>query len=134
MTQERTATDKAERPLLSEKLYSDIGALANRRLEELIQFQSQMFQEGQANNRHLIDRIQSEASLMTEFASRLAAARSVPDTITACQEWAGRRMTLASEDTQYLLAEGQKVVEAGARLLSNSWLPNSRGIDSARAH
>jgi hypothetical protein len=102
-------------------------------LEALIQFQSQMFQEGQIINRHFIDRMQSEASLMTEFASRLAAARPVPDTITVCQDWAGRRMTLASEDTQYLVAEGQKVVEAGARLLSNSWLPNSRDIDSARA-
>jgi hypothetical protein len=134
MTQEQTATDKAERPLLSEELFSDIGALANRRLEELIRFQSQMFQEGQAINRHFIDRIQSEASLITEFASRLAAARSAPETITACQDWAGRRMTLAGEDTQYLLAEGQKVVEAGARLLSNSWLPNSRDLDSATAH
>jgi hypothetical protein len=71
--------------------------------------------------------MQSEATLAPEFASKLAAARSIPETATICQEWVSRRMEMATEDAKRLSADSQKFVATGARLLSKGWLSDGCG-------
>jgi hypothetical protein len=68
--------------------------------------------------------MQSEANLASEFASKLTTARSIPDAMTACQEWSSRRFEMMAEDGKHLFADTQKFIEAGARLVSNGWLSN----------
>jgi hypothetical protein len=58
-----------------------------------------------------------------EFTARLAVVRSIPEASTACQEWASRNMQLNAENAGHLLADRQKLMETGARLLSNGGSP-----------
>jgi phasin protein len=105
-------------------LFPEIGAITKQRVDELIQSQTQCLQEIQEANRHWFERMQSEATLASEFANKLAVARSLPETASVCQEWTSRRMELAAEDAKSLSGYSQKFAEIGARLLSNGWLPN----------
>jgi hypothetical protein len=70
-------------------------------------------------------RVQSEANLASEFGSKLAAARSIPDAMIAGQEWATRRFEMMAEDRKHA-TDWQMFTETGARLLSKGWLPSSR--------
>ena len=64
--------------------------------------------------------------MASEFSAKLTAARSIPDVATACQEWTSRHMEMAAEDAKRIFADGQKMAETGARLLSSGWLPNGK--------
>ena len=58
------------------------------------------------------------SELRFQLASKLTAARSIPDAMTACQEW-GRRFEMMAEDGKHLLSDTQKFMETGAHLLAN---------------
>jgi hypothetical protein len=44
--------------------------------------------------------VQAEATIASEFATKLSSARSIPEATTVYQEWAGRRMEMATEDAK----------------------------------
>ena len=71
--------------------------------------------------------MKSEATLASEFANKLTAARSIPETATAYQKWASQRMEMAAEDAKHLLADSQKFAETGARLLSSGLVVQRSG-------
>lgn len=60
-------------------------------------------------------RASAEAQLALRLPNRLTAARSVPDAVTAYQEWFGEWINRCSEDGQRLLSDGQKIVVTGTR-------------------
>ena len=119
-------------PARAEKLSSlnpappAIAAMATKRFEELAEVQSDLLEEIHEANQNWLDRIQSEATLASEFSSRLIASHSIADTTMACQEWAKRRMDLFTEDGQRLMTNSQKFMEKAAQFLSNGWLSNGR--------
>jgi len=97
----------------------EAAEFAKQNLEGFMHFQSQLAKDIQALTHHWLERMQSEAALASEISSKMVAARSAPETVSACQQWFQRRMELATEDSQYALAEGQKLMQAGARLFPN---------------
>jgi hypothetical protein len=108
-----------------------IAAMAKKRFQELAKVQSDLLEEIHEANQNWLDRIQSEATLASEFSSKLTASHSIADTTTACQEWAKRRMQLFTEDGQRLIINSQKFMEKAAQFLSNDWLLNGRTGGSA---
>lgn len=82
-------------------------------------------------NRNWFDRLQSEATLASEFATKLSAVRSIPETATVYQEWAAKRMEMAADDAKRLLADTQKLAETGMHLLSNGRPSNPKGGGSS---
>jgi hypothetical protein len=90
-----------------------------KRMESMMDTQARFFDVLQDVNREWLERAQSEAGLAAEFWNKLAAVRSVPDAAIAYQDWASRRMQMFAEDGQRLLSDGQKFMEAGARLFAN---------------
>ena len=58
---------------------ADFAATTKKRIEELANAQTELFNELQEANQHWLDRIQAETNLASEFASKLTAARSIPD-------------------------------------------------------
>lgn len=60
-------------------------------------------------------RASAEAQLALRLPNRLTAARSVPDAVTAYQEWFGEWINRCSEDSQRLLSDSQKIVVTGTR-------------------
>ena len=85
--------------------------------ERFGQFQAELISKIQEVHHHWLERAQAEAALATEFAAKMSAARSFPEAANVCQEWASRRLKLASEDANYALSAGRSLMEAGTRLM-----------------
>jgi hypothetical protein len=85
--------------------------------ERLSRFQAELFEKIQEVNHRWLERIQSEATLAAEFATKIASARSFFDAATVYQEWASRQLRLAVEDTNYAISTGQALRDMGSRLL-----------------
>ena len=64
-------------------------------------------------------RVKSEVEFWSELASKLSASRSVPDGLAAYSQSMTQRLQMAADDGRRLLAEGQKIVGAVTRSLSN---------------
>lgn len=122
MAQKETQTDKAQKSSLSNLLPAEFAAMGKQRLDALAAMQKELLNTLQELNQNWFDRMQSEATLASEFAAKLSAACSMPETATVYQEWATRRMKMAAEDAKRLVADGQKLAETGTRLLSSGWL------------
>ncbi len=116
---ERTKQSSSPNPM-----QIDFAAMGGKRIEEFVNLQTKLLNEFQETNRQWFDRAQSEVNLASEFAAKLTAARSVPEAMAACQEWTSRRFAMMAEDGKHLLADTQKFMEVGARLLSNGALIN----------
>jgi hypothetical protein len=65
------------------------------------------------------DRLEVEAKLMSELASKLTAARSLPEVLAAYQEWGSRRVELMAQDTRQILNQAQKFMQSSAQLMMN---------------
>jgi Phasin protein len=128
---QKEAPARADKPSSLNPAPPAIAAMAKKRFEELTEMQSDLLEEIREANQNWLDRVQSEATLASEFSSKLTASHSIADTTTACQEWAKRRMELFTEDGQRLMANSQKFMEKAAQFLSNGWLSNGRTGGSA---
>ena len=100
---------------------AEFAATAMKRFGEFAKTQTEQFNNFQETNRQWLERVQAEASLASELFSKLTAARSIPDAMTAYQEWGGRRLEMMAEDTKHLMDTTQKFMETSARLIANGW-------------
>jgi hypothetical protein len=126
MTQNETQADMAKGST-SNLIPPQFAAMGKKRLEDFVAMQAEQMEKLQEMNRSWLERMQSEATLASEFAAKLTAARSVPEVAAAYQEWATRHMEMAAEDGKRIFADAQKLAETGARLLSGGWQPNGHG-------
>jgi len=103
---------------------SEFAAIGKKRVDETVAMQTELFEKLQEIYRSWFERLQSEAALASEFTARLTAARSLPETATVCQDWTKRRMEMSAEDAKRLMTDGQKFLQTGTQIFSNSWLAN----------
>jgi hypothetical protein len=103
------------------------NAMGKMGFETVVGGQTELLEDFQRLSRNWLDRMQSEAAFASEFAAKLMATRSIPESATVWQELASRRMEKATEDTKRFLANGQKFAEAGARWLSSGSTLSGRG-------
>ncbi len=101
--------------------FGDFSAFGTKRVEEYLNAQAGLVKMFEGMNREWADRVQSEANLASEFAAKLMAARSMPDALAAYQEWISQRLELMAEDSKHVLANTQKLMEAGGRWASTGW-------------
>lgn len=116
MAQRDTQTEKSVAPSL---LPAGLAELGQKRVEAMMEAQKGLFDEIQDISQHLLDRAKSEGDLAGELVNKLTAARSVPEALSAWQQWGSRRMEIAAEDTQWALSNSFKLMETGTRLFSN---------------
>jgi hypothetical protein len=102
----------------------------NKPIEDFANGQAQFFDKLDATSQRWSERIQSEATLASEFASKLTVARSIPEAVAACQDWASRRFEMMAEDRDHLFADYQVFMEAGAHFLWNIWQWNSSAVSA----
>ncbi len=124
MSQKESHTERANNPPFAALDPAAFAMLGKKRIEDFANTQTELLDKLQETNRQWLDRMQSEANLASEFGTKLTAARSIPDAMTACQEWASRRFEMMAEDRKHLLTDYQMFSETGARLLSKCWLAN----------
>jgi hypothetical protein len=99
----------------------ELAEMGKRQVEALAEAQAEVFDALQEWNRDCLATAKSEAMLASDIVTKLLTARSLPETGTAYQEWLGRWIGKVAEDSQRLLADGQKFMEASSRVVSNGW-------------
>ena len=114
----------------TERPEEQFAAMGKKQIDAFVKMQTELLDKFQETNRQWLDRAKSEADLASEFAAKLSAARSIPEAMTACQEWSTRRLEMMTEDSKHLLADSQKFIETGARLMSGGWPAQSRSIST----
>ncbi|MGA8653702.1 MAG: hypothetical protein ACLP19_28275 [Xanthobacteraceae bacterium] len=117
-------TGDAPFAMLAPTAFAELG---KQRLEDFANTQTELLDKLLETNRQWFDRMQLEANVASELGSKLTASRSIPDAMTAWQEWATRRFEMMAEDRKHLLTDCQIFTETGARLLSKGWLQNGSG-------
>ena len=98
--------------------------MGKKSIEELLNAQTELLKNLQETNRHWLEIVQSETALASKFATKLTTTRSIPDAMTTCQEWSNRQIEMMAEDSKPLVADTQRFMETGARLLWNDWRSN----------
>ena len=86
-------------------------------MEEFATAQAELLDTLQETSRYWLDRIQIEAQFASEIPSKLTAARSVPDIMTACQIWGDQRFKIMAEDTKHLFDDTQKFMQVGVHTI-----------------
>jgi len=109
---------------------AEFAAIGKNYIDEFDKVQIDLFEKLQDINRQWLDRMNSEASLASKFASQMTSARSIPESMTACQEWTSRRFEMMAEDGKHLLDDAQKLAATSTRLFSNAWQSKSSSISS----
>jgi hypothetical protein len=118
MAQTESQSKGMQTPTLPHLTPAELAAMGEKRLEDFAKAQAVLFGTLHETHQRWLDRMQSEARLASEFTRKVANARSIPDTMAACREWASRRFEMMADDGNHLLADSQKVIETGARFLS----------------
>jgi len=123
MSQNEPQAQRSVQPVKSELGPTGLAETGKKRAEEVFKLQAEFSKYLQEANKAWVARVQSEASLASQLASELAAARSIPETATAWQHWTKRRMELFAEDSRRLLADAEKLMATGGRMLGNDRAP-----------
>ena len=100
-------------------VFPEMAEMGKKRIESLVDAQRELLNHFQETNRKWFDRMQSEAKIASDYANKVMGARSIPDAMTACHEWANRQLEMTAEDAKRLFADGQKFMETSTRLLSS---------------
>lgn len=86
------------------------------------QVQSEVFNALQEISREWMACATAEVEFGLKLSKKLTAARSVPDAVTAYQEWLSEEMGARAEDARRLMSNGQRLMDTSTRLLSNGWM------------
>ena len=125
MALRESQTDRRGKSSSSNLSPGEFAAAAKIRVDAFMDLQAELLNELQESNRRWFDRAHSAANLASDFAAKLTAAHSIPEAMTACQEWTAQRFEMMAEDSRHLLADTQKFMETGARFMSNGRLPKT---------
>jgi 2-keto-4-pentenoate hydratase len=117
----RNETQRSDSPRSSEHLRGEKsgGASAvNAQFAEMgaksvtagLRMQKELFETFQDISRDWFARATSEAELAFKLPRQLTNARSVPDALSAYQEW----LSMCGEDGRRLISDGQKIMDTGA--------------------
>jgi hypothetical protein len=104
---------------------AELAQMGKKQVDAMIDVQKEFINAIEEVNREWAARVKAEQDLATEFAGKLTAARSIPETAGISQEWMSRRMELFAEDSRRFVADIQKFTMATARVLSNGRIGGS---------
>jgi phasin protein len=105
----------------------DLVGMGKKRLQALFDAQSKLVDTLPALSREWMSAAQAERELSSELLAKLAAARTLPESARAYQEWLSRRIDMFADETRMLLADTQKLVDVGARLFAIEQLGSGNG-------
>ena len=119
MANEETQSERATKSAFMYTMPVEFAALGKKRMEDFVDAQKDFFDDLVQTNWKWIDRFQSETQLASEFFSKVAAARSIPDALSVCQEWTSRRIGMMVDDSEQFAADTRKFLDRGAHLMPN---------------
>jgi hypothetical protein len=93
--------------------------IGTKRLESLMEVHKKLLDTFGQVQRERIARTMEETQLASEFAAKVASARSIPDIMALYQEWITKCEQLIAEDGRRFLQDSQRMANAALGLLSN---------------
>jgi len=87
-------------------------------LEFLLGAQRMMFEEWVFLGDEMLERTRTEMQLFTEFVAKLAAAHSVRDVTTMCQECGQHQLDFFRRDSERLFKHGERMIATTSNLIS----------------
>jgi hypothetical protein len=112
---EQRASAKPPMPNVDPAQFAEMG---KKQVDALVDMQQELINGIEEVNREWATRIKAETDLANEFAGKLSAAKSVPDTVAIYQEWLGRRMQMFAEDSRRFATDSQKFLAKSTQLFS----------------
>ncbi|MBG0797187.1 hypothetical protein IYX23_05730 [Methylocystis sp. L43] len=122
MTQQEERRSESAQPA---EAAAEVAAEGRRRLEDFSEARTEIWDCLQDANRVLMERMQQEAALTAELASKLTASRSFSETASVLQNWTSKHIEMTTEDTRRLFSDAQQMLNASTRFWSNSAQPPS---------
>jgi hypothetical protein len=126
----QTHGERREKPSPFNLPPADFTATAMKPFEEFAKAQTEQWDNLRETNRQWLDSVQAEANSASEFISKLTAAHSIPDAMSAYQQWGNRRLELLAENTKHLMENAQKFIQTSARLLANGQQSKGPSVSS----
>jgi len=117
---ERSRTEKSAATASEQltEMRDDLRETGAKNLKAGLHMQREMFDAFQHLGREWLERATAEVELAFKLPTKLTAARTMPDAFSAYQEWLSEWMNKCGEDGRHFIADGQKIMNAGARCLS----------------
>jgi len=115
----RSEQMRGENTAAAETFTVRIGDMSKRSIHAGLRMQTEMLNALQVISHDWMTCATSEAELAFKLPNRLAAARTVPEAVTAYQQWLNEWVTMCNEDGRRLIADGQRFMTSGVRGLTN---------------
>jgi hypothetical protein len=131
MARKEYHTDQTEGATPFSLIPSAFMTMGRQHIHECVEAHSELVDKFQEVNRSWLQYLQSEADLSAELTPRMITARSFSGAATVLLEWTNRHMEMAAVDAKHVLADTQKIMEIGLRLLPGGWLFNGKGRGSS---
>jgi phasin protein len=106
MTPKEQRTSAKPPPSVDPAQFVDLG---KKQVNALVDMQRDLVDGIEEMSREWAERIKAETDLANEFAGKLSAAKSVPDTVAIYQEW------LFAADSQKFLAKSTRLFSDGLK-------------------
>jgi hypothetical protein len=119
MTHRERRTEESRESLIPNLIPAEFAEIGKKRVEAVMEIQKELLDRLEEFNQAWFTRAKSETSLASELVAKLASARSVPETASACQECIGKRLEMLADDGRRFFADSQKFLQFGARFLMN---------------
>jgi hypothetical protein len=114
---ERSRSAKSARPGAMESPFGEMGA---RSVNAGLRMQKEMLDVFEEIGRDWYGRATSKAELAFKLPNKLTGAGSVPDALSAYQQWLGEWMNMFGEDGRQFITDSQKIMDAGARCFADT--------------
>src|SRR5262245_23153888 len=96
----------------------EFAKVGEKQAEAMTAMQQELADVCEQISRGWMARLKAEGDLWQALATKMSAARSVPDAIAIYQECAAQRMQMAAEDGRRLFEDSQKIMSTMARSMT----------------
>ena len=105
---------QAEITKASKTVQKEIAETEKKIGDTTLQVQNEFIKTCEEMNRAVMSRATAQIELTSKLTEKLRAARSLPDVVSAYQEWLGEQMNACSKDARQFMT-------TSTRLFSNGW-------------
>ncbi len=116
----RADRSRNERMTSAHPLNAPFGEAGAQNVKVGLRMQNEMVDVLQEIAREWLERTTSKTELVFKLPNKLTEARSVPDALSAYQEWFGEWMNACSEDSHHFLADSRKIMDTGMRCFASA--------------
>lgn len=104
---------------ITSAMAQNVFQIGANRFESLLEVHRKLLSTFEQVQRDRLTRTMEETKLASEFAAKVASARSIPDIMAIYQQWITKCEEMMTEDGRKFLDDSQKMANAVLSLLAN---------------